>query len=72
MASEEVEASVRRLGFSLSAVGVLAAAVGGAGLVFTSSQRAAQLAIGGLVTALIGAIVLLFVPDRLPPEEREP
>lgn len=71
VASEEVESSVRRLGASLSAVGVLAAAVGAGWLLFSSSERAVQLAIGGLVTALIGAMVLLFVPDRLPPEERE-
>jgi uncharacterized membrane protein YeaQ/YmgE (transglycosylase-associated protein family) len=72
VASDEVEASVRRLGASLSAVGLLTALVGGLWLWISSAPRAAQVAIGGLVTALIGAVVLLFVPDRLPPEEREP
>jgi len=72
VASDEVEASVRRLGASLCIVGVLAALVGVAWLAFGSSERAAQVAIGGLITGLVGAMVLLFVPDRLPPEEREP
>lgn len=71
MTSDEVEASVRRMGLSLCAVGLLAAAIGGGWLLFASADRPAQLVIGGLVTALVGALVLLFVPDRLPPEERE-
>jgi uncharacterized membrane protein YeaQ/YmgE (transglycosylase-associated protein family) len=71
VASDEVESSVRRLGASLSAVGVLAAAVGGVWMLVSANETAIQLAIGGLITALIGALVLLFVPDRLPPEERE-
>jgi uncharacterized membrane protein YeaQ/YmgE (transglycosylase-associated protein family) len=70
VASDEVESSVRRLGASLSAVGVLAAAVGGVWLLVSANETAVHLAIGGLVTGLIGALVLLVVPDRLPPEER--
>lgn len=64
------EASVRRFGLSLAAVGVLAALVGGAWIAWAASQRAVQLAIGGLVTALIGTLLLLLAPDRLPPEQR--
>lgn len=70
MLSDEGQRWVRRLGASLSAVGVLAAFVGGAWLLIASSPRAGQLAIGGLVTALIGTLLLLVAPDTLPPEER--
>lgn len=71
MPSDERERWLRRLGASLSALGVLAALVGVAWLAISEAQRAVQLTIGGLVTGLIGAAVLLFVPDRVPPEERE-
>lgn len=71
MTTRARERWLRRLGASLSAVGVLAALVGAAWLVLSTSERAAQLAIGGLITGLVGAMVLLLVPDRLPPQERE-
>lgn len=68
--SDEVDQLLRRAGLALAVLGLAAAGVGAISLALGGPQRTAQMAIGGLVTALVGAMLLLFAPDTLPPEER--
>lgn len=68
--SDEVERIVRRAGTALAILGVAATVFGILWLVISPVERGVQLAIGGLVTALLGSVLLLFAPDRLPPSER--
>lgn len=70
MPGDRSERWLRRLGASLSAVGLLAALAGAGWLLVSANSRAGQMAIGGLVTGLVGAMLLLLAPDRLPPGER--
>lgn len=67
----------RRAGLALALLGALAGLAAGAWWALAEltgwvamDERVTAFGVAGLVVGLVGALVLLAFPDRLPPEER--
>lgn len=71
MLEDDHARSLRLASGGLTLVGLAVFAGGLVWLLLTSNQNAVRVAVGGLVAGLVGSLVLLFVPDKVPPGDRD-
>lgn len=74
----DAETRVRRIGGALAGLGALAGILAGLALGAMAllgepawRQRVVGMGVGGLVVGIVGAMLLLFTADTVPPEERD-
>jgi uncharacterized membrane protein YeaQ/YmgE (transglycosylase-associated protein family) len=69
--ADEIVPLGRRIGGVLAALGGLGAIAAALALWITKARLAAQAAVVAFIVGLVGAGILLFTSDTVPPDERD-